>query len=100
MHPSTSIGYTDVLYAQTSANVIQGWNVSWDYVNTSIETSFQLEDHPGIPGTHLAATTIPDGDGGGELLIFYQTIGNDISALSRDLVGTEWSDRTVPVPSN
>ncbi|KAG9752665.1 hypothetical protein KCU73_g6051, partial [Aureobasidium melanogenum] len=100
MHPSTSVSYMDILYAQTSANIVQGWNITWDYVNTSIDNSFQLEDHPGIPGTHFAATSLPDDDGGAEFVIFYQMIGNDISALSRDQSETEWFEKTVPIPSS
>lgn len=86
--------------AQTNANIIQGWNITWDYVNTSMNNSFQLEDHPGIPGTHLAATLLPNDDGGVEFVVFYRLVGDDVSALSRNYAGTEWSENIVPIPSS
>ncbi|KAK3064593.1 hypothetical protein LTR53_018440, partial [Teratosphaeriaceae sp. CCFEE 6253] len=88
VNPSTSLGYTNAFYAQMADdNTMNGYNVSWAAENTTIITAdtFTVEGEPGLPGTHLSVTALPNTSGGNDLLVFFQVNGSDISEFTRDL---------------
>ena len=88
VHPSTSIGYTNYLYAQMNAtNEIVGYNITWAAEKSSLQDHFGFVRNPGIPGTHLSVTALHEDSGGDSLLVFYQVAGDDITQFNRDLVG-------------
>lgn len=100
LHPSSSLGYTNYLYAQQADEMIHGWNVTFAAENTSFVQGddFIVEGDPGVPGTHLSVTSLPNESGGYNIQTYYQTKGDDITFYTRDLLGGEWSGSTVPIP--
>ncbi|KAG9853337.1 hypothetical protein KCU78_g4579, partial [Aureobasidium melanogenum] len=90
VYPSTSLGYTNAFYAQGTDGWITGYNISWASENTTIENSFPV-NQPGILGTHMSVTTLPDPSGGDSLCVFYQENGSDITFATRDLVQGAWT---------
>jgi hypothetical protein len=81
--------------------MIHGYNISWNAENTTIDTSteFIVQGEPGISGTHLSVSTIPNDGGGNSLIVFYQTVGNDITEYTRPLVAGQWSAVNIPIPN-
>lgn len=100
LHPSSSLGYTNYLYAQLADETIHGYNISFDAENTAFVPgdSFQIQGLPGVPGTHLSVTSLSDPSGGESILAFYQTYGNDITEYSRGKYGGQWSGNPVTIP--
>lgn len=101
LEPSTSLGYTNFFYAQSNATyTMNGYNITWAAENTTIVSadSFTVQGEPGIPGTHLSVSAIPDSDGGNNIVVFYQTVGNDITEFTRDLVAGQWTSADVQIP--
>ena len=101
VHPSTSLGYTNYMYAQDAATgLIKGYNISWASENTKIVTAdkFVVGNTPGLPGTHMSVTALPSDSGGNNLFVFYQTIGNDITEATRDIVSGQWTSSTLSIP--
>ncbi|TKA81928.1 hypothetical protein B0A55_01921 [Friedmanniomyces simplex] len=101
VNPATSLGYTNYFYAQMADNdMINGYNISWAAENTSIvdADSFTVQGEPGLSGTHLSVSAIPNTSGGNDLLVYYQTTGSDISEYTRDLVAGQWSSVDIPIP--
>ena len=99
--PATSLGYTNFFYAQDAASkMIRGYNISWASENTSIVTAdtFTVQGDPGIAGTHLSVSALPNLSGGNDLVVFFQTNGSDISEYTRDLVGGQWTGVDIPIP--
>ncbi|KAH0138365.1 hypothetical protein KCU84_g17947, partial [Aureobasidium melanogenum] len=90
VYPSTSLGYTNAFYAQGTDGWITGYNISWASENTTIENSFPV-NQPGILGTHMSVTTLPDPSGGDSLCVFYQENGSDITFATRDLIQGAWT---------
>ncbi|KAF2837806.1 hypothetical protein M501DRAFT_995047 [Patellaria atrata CBS 101060] len=105
IHPSSSLGYTDFLYAQIEDSYqIRGWNVSWDAENSTIISRQNLtvgngdEDQAGLPGTHFSVSTLPDNSGGFSLVVFYQKEGSDITEMMRDRDNGQWFETDLPIP--
>ncbi|CAD0086875.1 unnamed protein product [Aureobasidium vineae] len=99
VHPSSSLGYTNAFYTQGTDDWITGHNISWASENTTIQSSFPV-NNPGIPGTHMSVTTLPDQSGGDSLCVFYQTTGSDVTFATRDLVQGAWTAATLKVPDS
>ena len=82
--------------------MIRGYNISWAAENTTIlegeGNQFTVQGEPGLPGTHLSVTAIPNYSGGNELLVFYQTNGTDISEYTRDFYGGQWARVEIEIP--
>lgn len=103
VNPATSLGYTNYFYAQMAeTNMISGYNLTWNAENTSIVASdtFTVQGKPGLPGTHLSVSAIPNTSGGNDLVVFYQTNGSDVSEYTRDLVAGQWSSVDIPIPQS
>ena len=103
VNPATSLGYTNYFYAQMANNgMLQGQNITWAAENTSIVASdtFTVQGEPGLSGTHLSVSAIPNTSGGNNLVVFYQTNGSDISEYTRDLVAGQWSSVDIPIPQS
>ncbi|RMY31329.1 hypothetical protein D0866_07363 [Hortaea werneckii] len=105
VYPATSLGYTNYFYAQSASDrMIRGYNISWAAENTTIlqgeVNQFTVEGEPGLPGTHLSVTAIPNYSGGNELLVFYQTNGTDISEYTRDFYGGQWARVDIEIPES
>ena len=100
VHPSTSLGYTSYLYAQSNATAeIMGYNVTWAAENTTIVDHFAIPLAPGLPGTHLSVCTMPENSQGKSLAVFYQTEGDEVSQFRRDLDGGQWTTtKPLPIP--
>jgi hypothetical protein len=99
--PATSLGYTNFFYAQMAdSGMINGYNISWAAENTTIvgQDNFTVQGEPGIPGTHLSVSALPNQSGGNNLVVFYQTNGSDISEYTRDLVAGQWTSVDIPIP--
>lgn len=103
VNPATSLGYTNYFYAQMAdTDMIMGYNISWGAENTTFVTgdSFTVEGEPGLSGTHLSVSAIPNFSGGNDLVVFYQTNGSDISEYTRDLVAGQWTSSSIPIPQS
>lgn len=104
VHPATSLAYTIYLYTQMDDLSMKGFNVSFAAENTtsfpSHKTTVGHEDGPyrGIPGTRFSASAMPNPADGDDLLMFYQTQGDDISVFTRDLEGKYWTRDKLPIP--
>lgn len=102
VNPSTSLGYTNYFYAQMADSMINGYNISWAAENTSFvdEDMFTVNGEPGLPGTHLSVTALPNQSGGDDINVFYQTAGNDVTEYTRDLEGGQWSEVNIAIPDS
>ena len=100
MNPATSLGYTSYFYAQMDTNEIMGYNISWNSENTSIvsQDTFTIGGDPGLPGTHLSVTALPNQSGGDDINVFYQTVGDDVTEYTRDLEVGQWSKVSILIP--
>ncbi|KAK6388254.1 hypothetical protein LTR65_008096 [Meristemomyces frigidus] len=101
VNPASSLGYTNYFYAQMSGtNMINGYNVSWAAENTTILTgdTFIVDADPGIPGTHLSVSALPDSSGGDNIVVFYQTTGSDVNIFTRDLQAGQWTGASLEIP--
>lgn len=98
-HPATSLGFTNYFYWQDGAtNMIQGYNISFAAENTSfVGDMFTVDDTPGIPGTHLSVSALPDAGGGNTLTVFFQTEGSDITEFTRDWIAGQWTFTDIPI---
>lgn len=78
-------------------HMINGYNISWAAEHTSIvaDSKFTVQGQPGIPGTHLSVSAIPNTGGGNSVIVFYQTEGNDITEYTRDLIAGQWAEVTI-----
>jgi hypothetical protein len=101
LHPSSSLGYTNYLYAQLADETIHGYNISFNAENTAFVPgdSFQVEGLLGVPGTHLSVTSLSNPSGGASILAFYQTRGDDITGYSRDKYAGQWTGTLVTIPN-
>lgn len=100
VNPATSLGYTNYFYAQMASNEIMGYNISWNAENTSIVSrdTFTIGGDPGLPGTHLSVTALPNQSGGDDINVFYQTVGDDVTEYTRDLKVGQWSKVNILIP--
>jgi hypothetical protein len=100
LHPSSSLGYTNYLYAQLADETVHGYNISFNAESTAFVPgdTFQIQGLSGIPGTHLTVTSLSNPSGGASILAFYQTEGNDITGYSRDKDGGQWTGAVVTIP--
>ena len=80
---------------------IQAYNISWAGNTTNIvyNDTFSIPDDPGLPGTHFAATALPNQEGGDDLNIFYQVDGDDIMEYVRALDGGTWAKVNIMIPA-
>lgn len=101
VNPATSLGYTNYFYAQLEDNLIHGYNITWAAENTTIDagSEFIVQGEPGLSGTHLSVSTLPNAGGGNNVIVFYQTVGNDITEYTRPLVAGQWSAVNIPIPN-
>lgn len=78
---------------------INGYNVSWAAENTTIISADNLTvgGDPGLPGTHLSVTALPNQSGGDDINVFYQMAGDDVSEYTRDLEGGQWGEVRIPI---
>jgi len=107
VHPSTSLGYTNMFYAQAADSyIVHGYNISWNAENTTIDHSSDLairlssnaeDDGSGLPGTHMSVSTLPNASGGDSLVVFYQVEGDDVTEFVRDLNGGGWTSVQLPL---
>lgn len=100
--PSSSLGYTNYFYAQMADNnMLNGYNITWASENTTINTGddFTVQGDPGLPGTHLSVSALPNSSGGNSLTVFYQQIGNDVTEYVRDFDGGQWTSAQLPIPN-
>jgi hypothetical protein len=103
VNPSTSLGYTNYFYTQMAdTNAIMGYNISWNAENTSIvdKDTFTVGNDPGLPGTHLSVTALPNQSGGDDINVFYQTVGDDVTEYTRDLEVGQWSEVNIDIPDS
>jgi hypothetical protein len=100
LHPSSSLGYTNYLYAQLADETIHGYNISFNAENTAFVPgdNFQIQGLPGLPGTHLTVTSLSNPSGGASILAFYQTHGDDVTGYSRDKYAGQWTGTLVTIP--
>ncbi|PPJ55533.1 hypothetical protein CBER1_05374 [Cercospora berteroae] len=98
VHPATSLGYTNYLYAQDADSLLfKGYNISWTAENSSIVGEpFEVQGDPGLPGTHLSVSALPNASGGSDIVVFYQKEGDDITVHQRDLVAGPWTAAQIP----
>lgn len=77
-----------------------GFNITWDAEDTRISGAPILVDGaPGLAGSHLSVTAVPNSSGGNDLHVFYQTNGTDISEYTRDLVAGQWAEIELDIPN-
>jgi hypothetical protein len=62
------------------------------------DSHFVVGYMPGISGTHLSVTALPNSGGGNSILVFYQTEGDDITEYTRDWLAGQWTSIDIPVP--
>lgn len=104
VYPSTSLGYTEYLYAQMMDGTIMGHNIKWESENTTsvTENMFTVGGARGpvvgVKGTHMSVTAVGDQSGGTSLYVFYQTRGDDLSVFTRDIKGGQWTQGELPIP--
>lgn len=120
--PTTSFGFTTYLYMQMADKTVNAYNISWAAENTTIQgdpiTIGNLgAPVPGLGSTHLTLTAYNEieKDDEGEpiinddgqpkslwnsLYVFYQTIGDDISAFTRPIAGGQWTQGKLQIPDN
>lgn len=94
--PNTSLGYTDYFFAQLVNGSLAGYNISFSGANTQLVPGeqFTIPQKP-LVGTHFAVT-VPSSDGG-NLAVFSQDTGTDITENLRDSLG-RWTYNSLPVP--
>jgi hypothetical protein len=63
--------------------------------NLTVEVNIVNNGAP-LLGSHFSVSAINNKSGGESLIVFYQTIGNDITEFTRDLFGGIWS--YIPLP--
>lgn len=110
VHPMTSLGYTTYFYMQMADRSIKGYNVTYQAENTTFvpADTFTITDPAGpalgLGGTHLTVTAYAEKQGNRTLwdsvYVFYQTVGNDITAFTRPLAGGEWTKGTLAIPDS
>lgn len=108
VYPAASMGYTTYFYTQMADKSIKGFNIDFNAEKTSLQdqSAFTIKDSggaavAGLGGTHLTCTAYTEFKSGANqtdanklwdsLYVFYQTEGNDITALSRPIAGGEWT---------
>ena len=102
--PVAGLSYHTQLFAKTfEKGTVQAWNISFDAENTAITPSVYspFQGEPGVPRTHLDAESIPANPKGvppDEVLMFYQTQGDDITMYSGSLSSDDWTESTLPIP--
>lgn len=82
-----------------------GWNVTFDAENTSISGSSlsQVSGEVGTANSSLVCWSVPpdvSSDGKYEVLVLYQTEGDDITEFSGDDTSGEWTETRLPVPDD
>lgn len=84
----------------TNSLQIQAYNISWagNTTNIAYNDTFSTSGDPGLPGTHIAATALPNQEGGDDLHIFFQVDGNDITEYVRALDGGAWAKVAINIP--
>lgn len=99
VHPATSLGYTNYFYAQDADSLLfKGYNISWAAENSSIVGEpFEVQGDPGLPGTHLSVSALPNTSGGSDIVVFYQKEGDDVTVHQRDLVAGPWTAAQIPL---
>ena len=61
-------------------------------------SEFTVQGEPGIPGTHLSVSAIPNASEGDDIIVFYQVDGNDITEYTRDLLAGQWTSVDIEIP--
>jgi hypothetical protein len=105
------MGYTTYFYSQMADLTIKGFNIQYQSESTYIRDNetFTLTDPAGpvkgLAGTHLTCTAYtefkdkekktPAWD---SLYVFYQTVGNDVTAFTRKISGGQWTRAPLGIP--
>lgn len=111
VYPTTSLGYTTYFYAQMADRSIKGFDYEFFAENSTYvpEKAFSITDGAGsvlgLGGTHLSVTSAeeknPDGSTKwGNLYVFFQTEGSDISVFTRLIGGGEWTKGVLSIPDD
>lgn len=99
---AANLAYTNSMYGQSASDhMIRGYNITWAAENTTLvpDGDFVVGEEPGVPGTRLAVTELPDPDGiHNDLVIYFQTNGSDITEFRRDSHGGSWTKAALPIP--
>lgn len=89
-------------FSQSEDYSFRGYNISFHAENstiTSSATAEQASEQPsGIPGSHMVITVLAEQN---NLLLWYQTEGDDITMASGDPgqgLSTTWNFTRVPIP--
>lgn len=82
-----------------------GWNITFDAENTAISGSSlsQVSGQSSMADSSLASWSIPpevSSDGEYEVLVFYQTEGDDITVFSGDVQSGDWESTRLPIPDD
>ena len=100
--PIAGLSYHAILYARSAENgTIRGWNISFAAENTTTVPSnlSTFDGAPGVTNTSLTAWSIPPYAGAkDEVLVFYQTQGDDITMYSGTVSTGEWNNTSLPIP--
>lgn len=100
--PASSLGYTTYFYAQAADRSIRGYDIDFKAENTTYpqHENFTVQT-PAAPlyalgGTHMSVTSVSEKNDQGDVLydslyVFFQTVGNDITAATRRVYGGEWT---------
>jgi hypothetical protein len=83
---------------QGTDRYIKGYNISFAAEESSILDSLTVGNQTGLLGTRMAITTRADGNGGTNLFIFFQMIGDDVTVMTRNLAGGVWNLTSLPIP--
>ena len=105
VYPSTSLGYTYYFYTQMQDGSMMGRNFTWAAENSTVGVDQTItignlqRSYPGIKGTRFTADAMESYDGT-DLLVFYQTSGNDITLFRRGLGGVNWDSKQLNIPDD
>lgn len=82
-------------------DTIHGFNLTWAAENTTIQagSEFVVGSQPGISGTHMSVSALPNPGGSNNIVVFYQIEGSDITEYTRDLIVGQWSSVNLPIPN-
>lgn len=101
--PSTGLSFHSNLYGKSlDSGQVQGWNITFSAENTTTgsTTLSNVFGDPAIVGSHLWTWTVPPTGEPNEVLVFYQTHGDDITVYSGNPSSGAWTPTTIPIPSD
>jgi hypothetical protein len=95
--PITNLAYNDILLMQMPDGTLAGANFTFDAENTQLlsNESFHMDQKP-LLGSHLWLTALPNEVG--ELAMFCQMNGTDVTQLFRDMLTGQVQTQALSVP--